>query len=159
MPFSRCRSTLPVLKNPANVHRAVPLTAEEFHYAFTNTLDEEPPTRHTSATRCRRRRGSCSRAAWPASPRTPRRPTTSPTTTARRCCSSPAAVITSSRRPCRRRTTRRTQTLGRHHRPRGVSRAGPLHCGEAGWEAVADFALDWALDPKPGVLDTSSQND
>ncbi|MFZ1996134.1 MAG: alpha/beta hydrolase, partial [Solirubrobacteraceae bacterium] len=30
-----------VLKNPANNHRAVPLTPEEFHYAFTNTLSDE----------------------------------------------------------------------------------------------------------------------
>ena len=25
-------------------------------------------------------------------------------------------------------------------------------CGEAGWEEVADFALDWALAPTPGDL-------
>jgi len=26
-------------------------------------------------------------------------------------------------------------------------------CGEAGWEQVADFALDWALTPTSGDLD------
>jgi len=26
-------------------------------------------------------------------------------------------------------------------------------CGEEGWEAAADFALDWALAPQPGELD------
>ena len=26
-------------------------------------------------------------------------------------------------------------------------------CGEPGWEAVADFALEWALAPRAGVLD------
>jgi hypothetical protein len=31
-------------------------------------------------------------------------------------------------------------------------------CGEPGWEAVADFGLDWALDPQPGVLDAPSQH-
>jgi pimeloyl-ACP methyl ester carboxylesterase len=35
------RSGFPILKNPANVHHAVPLTFEEFHYAFTNTMGEE----------------------------------------------------------------------------------------------------------------------
>lgn len=40
LPFSEIRATFPVLKNPANVHRAVPITAAEFHYAFTNTLGE-----------------------------------------------------------------------------------------------------------------------
>ncbi|GAB3814903.1 alpha/beta hydrolase [Micromonospora zhanjiangensis] len=34
------RSVFPVLRNPANRHRAVPLTFRQFHYAFTNTLDE-----------------------------------------------------------------------------------------------------------------------
>src|ERR1700728_3081625 len=40
LPFSEIRATFPVLKNPANFHRAVPITAAEFHYAFTNTLAE-----------------------------------------------------------------------------------------------------------------------
>jgi pimeloyl-ACP methyl ester carboxylesterase len=40
LPVSTLRSGFPVLKNPANRHRAVALTAEEFHYSFTNTLSE-----------------------------------------------------------------------------------------------------------------------
>ena len=35
------RSLFPALKNPANRHKAVGFTPEEFHYAFTNTLSEE----------------------------------------------------------------------------------------------------------------------
>ena len=41
LPFSQLRSGFPVLKNPANYGRAVMLTAEEFRYAFGNTLSEE----------------------------------------------------------------------------------------------------------------------
>jgi pimeloyl-ACP methyl ester carboxylesterase len=41
LPFSTLKSSFPGLRNPANNHRAVPLTPEEFHYAFTNTLGEE----------------------------------------------------------------------------------------------------------------------
>src|SRR3954452_16992979 len=41
LPASTLKSGLPVLQNPANRHRAVALTAEEFHYSFTNTLTEE----------------------------------------------------------------------------------------------------------------------
>jgi len=41
LPLSSLRSGLPILKNPVNNHRAVALTQEEFHYAFTNTLTEE----------------------------------------------------------------------------------------------------------------------
>jgi pimeloyl-ACP methyl ester carboxylesterase len=40
VPASTLRSGFPVLKNPANRHRSVSLTPEEFHYAFTNTLTE-----------------------------------------------------------------------------------------------------------------------
>ena len=37
-PLSQAKSLFPALKNPANLHRAVGFTPEEFHYAFTNTL-------------------------------------------------------------------------------------------------------------------------
>ena len=36
---SSLHATLPVFKNPANKHRAVSLTADEFHYAFGNALE------------------------------------------------------------------------------------------------------------------------
>ena len=41
-----CRSrrsgpSIPILKNPANRHKAVGFTPEQFHYAFTNTLSRE----------------------------------------------------------------------------------------------------------------------
>src|SRR5438067_3864390 len=41
LPFSTLKVTFPALSNPANNHRAVPLTAEQFHYAFTNHLSDE----------------------------------------------------------------------------------------------------------------------
>ncbi len=41
LPASTLKTGFPVLKNPANNHRAVPLTPEEFHYAFTNTLSDD----------------------------------------------------------------------------------------------------------------------
>ncbi|PZT90925.1 MAG: alpha/beta hydrolase [Gordonia sp. (in: high G+C Gram-positive bacteria)] len=40
-PLSQVKSLFPALKNPANLHRAVGFTPEEFHYAFTNTLSRE----------------------------------------------------------------------------------------------------------------------
>jgi pimeloyl-ACP methyl ester carboxylesterase len=40
LPASTLRAGFPVLKNPLNRHRAVALSAEEFHYSFTNTLSE-----------------------------------------------------------------------------------------------------------------------
>jgi alpha-beta hydrolase superfamily lysophospholipase len=41
LPFSTLRVSFPALTNPANLHRAAPLTPEQFRYAFTNTLSEE----------------------------------------------------------------------------------------------------------------------
>lgn len=41
LPFSTLRSGFPILKSPLNRHRAVPLTFDEFHYSFTNTMDDK----------------------------------------------------------------------------------------------------------------------
>jgi pimeloyl-ACP methyl ester carboxylesterase len=41
LPVSALRSAFPVLGNPANRNRAVPLTYEQFRYAFANAVSEE----------------------------------------------------------------------------------------------------------------------
>jgi pimeloyl-ACP methyl ester carboxylesterase len=41
VPVSQIRSTFPILKNPANRHKAVGFTPEQWHYAFTNTQTRE----------------------------------------------------------------------------------------------------------------------
>jgi pimeloyl-ACP methyl ester carboxylesterase len=40
-PPSQIKSLFPILNNPAKRNQAVGFTAEQFHYAFTNTLSEE----------------------------------------------------------------------------------------------------------------------
>ena len=45
VPLSQIRATFPVLKNPANRHRAVGFTEEQWRYAFTNTFSEEESRR------------------------------------------------------------------------------------------------------------------
>ena len=40
-PVSQIRVFFPILRNPANRHRAVGFTKEQFHYAFCNTLSRE----------------------------------------------------------------------------------------------------------------------
>src|SRR5215217_6284656 len=40
-PLSQIRVFFPILKNPANRHKAVGFTKEQFHYAFANTLSRE----------------------------------------------------------------------------------------------------------------------
>jgi pimeloyl-ACP methyl ester carboxylesterase len=41
LPLSSLRATLPVFKNPANRHKAVSLTAEQFRYSFGNAVSAE----------------------------------------------------------------------------------------------------------------------
>jgi len=41
LPISALRAASPVLKNPANRHRAVPLTYDQFRYSFANAVPEE----------------------------------------------------------------------------------------------------------------------
>jgi pimeloyl-ACP methyl ester carboxylesterase len=41
LPISALRSSSPVLRNPANRRRAVPLTYEQFRYGFANALNED----------------------------------------------------------------------------------------------------------------------
>ena len=41
LPISALRAASPVLGNPANHHRAVPLTYDQFRYAFANAVSEE----------------------------------------------------------------------------------------------------------------------
>ena len=41
LPFSALKSGSPVLRNPANRNRAVPLTYDQFRYAFANVVSEE----------------------------------------------------------------------------------------------------------------------
>jgi pimeloyl-ACP methyl ester carboxylesterase len=45
IPLAQVKATFAVLRNPANRHRAVPFTHEQWHYAFTNTFTEEESRR------------------------------------------------------------------------------------------------------------------
>jgi pimeloyl-ACP methyl ester carboxylesterase len=45
IPLSQVRASFPVLKNPANRHKALGLTFEQWHYTFTNGLPEDEARR------------------------------------------------------------------------------------------------------------------
>ena len=96
VPLSQIRATFPVLKNPANRHRAVGFTPEQWHYAFTNTFSEEESLRAVRALPHPRVRldllGQRAGQHPPGQGRQLGR--TTRTTSARRCCSSPAPTTT-----------------------------------------------------------------
>jgi len=57
LPLSSLRAASPVLSNPANRHRAVPLTYEQFRYSFANAGRRGPgqaPVRHVCRPGARR---------------------------------------------------------------------------------------------------------
>jgi hypothetical protein len=85
-PLSEVRSVLPVLDNPANINKASTLTPKQFHYAFTNTLDEEAAQAAYDRYQAPTPAKVLFQGGSPPSPRTRRRRSTTPTTTGPRCC-------------------------------------------------------------------------
>lgn len=153
LPLSEIKATLPVLRNPANRHRAVPITEKEFHYAFTNNLSVGES------------RKVFDRYAIPVSGRmlfqaslanfTPNAVTTYDFANGDRA---PLLFIAGGDDhmlppPVQRENYEKN---AKHSAAVTAFRLfdgrGHYTCGEPGWEAVADFALDWALAPVPGEL-------
>jgi alpha-beta hydrolase superfamily lysophospholipase len=147
LPFTELKSASPGLRNPRNRHRAVTLTPEEFHYAFTNTLTDE----ESAAMYERYAIPGPGKALFQAAfanfhPHSPakvdfhnddRAPLlliageldhTAPVSVTRSeyKLESKSQAITAFK-----------EFAGRSH----------FTIGQPGWEAVADFALDWALNP------------
>jgi non-heme chloroperoxidase len=85
LPISALKSSKPVLGNPANRNRAVPLTYEQFRYAFVNAVseDEAKELYHEFAVPTPGRR--CSRRRRPTSTPGPRPRSTARTPSAGRC--------------------------------------------------------------------------
>jgi pimeloyl-ACP methyl ester carboxylesterase len=146
LPFSTLKSGFPVLKSPANKHRAVALTFDEFHYSFTNTIDDD-------AARAAFERYAApgpGRVLWEGAfanfnPRTPLRLDFKNADRAPLLLIAggsdhvvPAAVDAAAAKRFQRSEaiTEYKEFPGRSH----------FTVGEDGWEEVADFALDWAVE-------------
>ena len=152
-PLSELRSSFPVLKNPANRHRGVELTPDEFHYAFTNTLTEEES--QTVYDRYAVAAPGLVVFQGGLANLTPHAATTYDFSNDDRAPflfvsgGSDHILPPAVQREGFEKSTRHSSAVtgykvfpGRDH----------YTCGEQGWESVADFALQWALDPRPGEL-------
>jgi pimeloyl-ACP methyl ester carboxylesterase len=145
--WSELKSSFPALKNPANNHRAVALTPEEFHYAFTNTVGAEESRR------------AFERYAVPGPGRVLFQAVTAnfnPRAATKVDFGNPDRApllivagekdhvspvpINETNAKLQRRSSAITAFKSFPGRPH-------LIIAEKGWEEVADFALDWAMNP------------
>jgi len=146
LPPSALRVASVALRNPANRHRAVALTADQFHYAFTNTLD-----RHESAL-------IYERYAVPGPGRplfqagvanfTKHAPTQ---VDVRNDTRAPLLLLAGGKdHTVPASTTRANHKLYRHSRAVTELKEYPershFTVGQEGWEEVADHALAWAAE-------------
>ncbi|HYJ69852.1 MAG TPA: alpha/beta hydrolase [Nocardioidaceae bacterium] len=143
LPASSVRSSFPVLRNPANRKRTVALTAEQWHYAFANTLDRTD----SAVAYARYHVPAPGRPLWEAATANLRR--RSPTRVDFRHHRAPLLMIaggadrTVPAAMCRENAKRyrKSSAVTDYHefpdRPHFTT-------GAPGWEDVADFALRWA---------------
>ena len=152
-PLSEVRSVLPVLDNPANINKASVLTPKQFHYAFTNTLDEEAAQaaydRYSAPTPAKVLFQGGFAAVTPHA-----------STTFNYADDDRAPLLFISggsdhilppviQRHNYEKNAKHSTAIAAHKVFPGRDH---YTCGEPGWEAVADFALDWALAPVAGEL-------
>lgn len=148
LPFSTLKASAPVLGNPLNLGKATMLTPEQFHYAFTNTIapDVSRELYDRYAIPCANRvlfEGAFENFAL----------------------NSPARVKTDADRPpilliaggadhlvTADYTKHNFRLIAKSPAVTGFREfAGRPHFTGAveGWEAIADYALEWALQPAP----------
>ena len=145
LPFSTLRAAWPALGNPANLKKEAPLTLEQFHWCFTNSLSRE----ESDAVYQRYYIPGSSRPFFQAgfanfNPkavtkvdyRNPARP--------------PLLLMTGTEdRICPPAVNRANFKKQRHAPSATESREFPGRChfpGQDGWEEVADFALSWTTE-------------
>jgi pimeloyl-ACP methyl ester carboxylesterase len=158
VPPSTVRVGWPALKNPANKHRAVTLTPEEFHYAFTNGMTEEES------------RAVYERYAAPGPGR--------PLFQAAFANFSPRSPVAVNYRNDQRAPLLIIAGAEDHVSPVSINRSELKHqqkahavtaykefparqhflLGQEGWQEIADFALAWALNPVGGELESRTSS-
>lgn len=149
VPLTTIRAAAPVLANPFARGKATGLTPKQFHYAFTNTMTTEDSQRaydryHVPAVNRVLFQGALAnfnpRAATKIDFRNDDR--------------QPLLIIAGSDdhivpAKVNRANFKRQSKSGAITAYREFPGRTHFTVGQAGWDGVADFAIDWALDPKP----------
>lgn len=152
LPWSTIRSANPILGNPLKWHKAVMLTSDQFHYAFTNTLSDEESL------------AAYDRYAVPGVGRVLVEgafalfnPHAATSVNVKNDERSPLLLIGGSEDhiiPAK--VTESNYDIYRDSDAITAIKVYPgrshFTVGQAGWEEVADFALEWALHPVAGRL-------
>jgi pimeloyl-ACP methyl ester carboxylesterase len=147
LPFSELKSGFPVLKNPANRHRAVALTPDEFHYSFGNTLSDADSRKVYD----RYAVPGAGRVLWEGAMAnfTPNAPSTvdfeAPRAPLLLVSGSADHVVPPSVVKANARLQDRSMSITAFKEFPGRSH---YIFGQQGWEEVADFALEWSLHPR-----------
>ena len=147
VPLSQIRSSFPVLKNPANRHKAVGFTFEQWRYVFTNTFSEEEARRlyeryHIPAS---------GRVFWssalanihPGPDDTHvdyKNPDRAPLSSSR------GARITFMPPSIQRSNAKHYKAEGTITEVKEYEGRAHLMPSQEGWEEIADYALDWAVE-------------
>ena len=149
-----------MLGNPANRHRAVPLTYDQFRYAFANAVTEdEAQELYDTYAVPGVRRAALPGAQPPTSTRGPRRRSTPRTPTAARCCSSPARRTTPSPWAIANASYKKQQRNAGVTEIVEIPGRGHALTIDSGWREVADTALAFVqrfTSPQPARQDRRS---
>ena len=146
-PPSQIKSLFPALKNPANRHKAVGFTPQEFHYAFTNTLSEEESRKVWE----RYAIAAPGNWVWEFGLFAIFKPGHQDTWVDYKADRAPLLFIAGEKDHIMPPSVNRSNAKHYKHSPATTDYhefEGRDHwtCAAPGWEAVADHALEWALD-------------
>jgi len=144
-PLSQVKASFPVLRNPANRHKAVALTPEQWRYAFANTFTEQ----ESQALYDRYAIPASGKIFWDSALATLRPGHQDTYVNYRNDDRAPLLFISGSEDHLM--PPRVQQSNARHYQSKAVTEIreypGRSHLlpAQPGWEEIADHALDWAV--------------
>lgn len=153
-PPSQAKALLPILKSLSNRHKAAGFTEKEFHYAFTNTLDD------AAAQAAYDRYAIAAPGSWvwkygvfanftPGHQETWVDYTREDRAPLLFIAGSEDHIMPPAVNKSNARKYRKSKAVTAYHEFEGRSH---WTCAEPGWEAVADYALNWALEHSTATI-------